>query len=473
MSRSTPTAYQQALEFLYGRINYEQATAPRKGLQLGRMRRLMAALGDPQLAVPVIHVAGTKGKGSVAAMLAAVLQAAGYRTGLHTSPHLERLEERYVVAGQLCSEAELITLVDSLRPVVEEFQQHGDPLTFFELTTAMAFKYFAEQAVEVSVVEVGMGGRLDSTNVCEPCLAVITSISFDHTKQLGDTLEAIATEKAGIIKQGVPVVSGVETPAAKEQIVAVAAQKHCRLIQLGVDFHFRSLPTVVNGSSLAATSFSYTAQPGEPFESLAEIQLGMLGAHQAANAATAIASLAELVRQGWKIDEPAIRQGLLAARCPARIELIGTQPTVVLDAAHNAASATALAQTIGSCFPGRRRRLLFAIAREKQAADVLLPLAPLFEEIVITRFLSNPRAADPQVLAEAARSLPQANWQVSTCDDPHLALDQLLATTDRDSMICIAGSFFLAAELRGTLLAASAARPAALSGDWPIETVGP
>lgn len=465
MLQPRPTAYQQALDFLYGRINYERAAAPTRELHLRRMRQLMAALGDPQLNVPIVHVAGTKGKGSVSAMLASILQAAGYRTGLYTSPHLERLEERFVIDGRPCSETELASLVDGLRGVTDQFDQRHDPPTFFELTTALAFLHFARQQAEVAVVEVGMGGRLDSTNVCQPCLTAITSISFDHTKQLGDTLEAIAGEKAGIIKPAVPVVSGVVAPGTRETIAAVARQNQSRLIQLGVDYDFEYGPTAESAADRGRTRLTYREPAGGAIGELADVELAMLGSHQAANAATAIACVSELIGQGWQIDEAAIRRGLAAARCAARIEVIGSRPTVVLDAAHNAASAKALADTIAEHFTGRPKRLLFAIAREKDIAAVLGPLAPHFEEIVLTRFRSNPRASDPEELAAIARNLPGAAWQVSVCDDPHRALDLLLDQADPQAVICIAGSFFLAAELRGRLLAAAdaaGAKPAAI-----------
>ena len=260
-----------ALRFLVGRIDYERTQSmpsSEEAMKLDRMRELLARLGNPHEAVPIVHVAGTKGKGSTSAMIAAVLSAAGYRIGLFTSPHLDRVEERIAIDGRPCSGDDLADLVERIRPAVEAMDQaaisplpsgdepevrategsgvrgqgsespnqHGP--TYFEIVTAMAFDHFRRRGVNAAVLEVGLGGRLDSTNVCSPCVTIITNISFDHTKQLGDTLAAIAAEKAGIIKPGVPVISGVDTDEPRGVIRRIARQNGCRLVELGVDFHF-------------------------------------------------------------------------------------------------------------------------------------------------------------------------------------------------------------------------------------------
>jgi len=449
MLSPSPTPYQQALQFLYGRINYERAPIPREGLELDRMRRLMARLGDPHLQVPIIHVAGTKGKGSVSAMLASALHAAGFRTGLYTSPHLERLEERYVIDGRQCSEDQLAGLVEQMLPAADQFEREGDPPTFFELTTALAFMHFAQQAADVAVLEVGMGGRLDSTNVCQPLLSVITSISFDHTKALGDTLAAIAGEKAGIIKPGVPVVSGVMAAGAREKVASVARERGCRLVQMGAEFDYAYQP-VAGHANERRHAVTYQSDAGT-FASLGEIELSMLGEHQAANAATAIAALEEMHRLGWQLEPAHVARGVAAARCPARIEVVGRSPTVILDAAHNAAAAGALAETIGCEFGHRRAKLLFAIARDKDIASVLAPLAPCFDELLLTRFQSNPRGAEPANVAGVAKGLAGAEWTVKVIEQPADALEAMTCESHPDDLLVIAGSFFLAAELRPLL----------------------
>ncbi|MEX1224089.1 MAG: folylpolyglutamate synthase/dihydrofolate synthase family protein, partial [Pirellulales bacterium] len=329
--------YKQAIDYLLGRINYERNIAvpyAERAYKLGRMRELLRRLEDPQNCFPIVHIAGTKGKGSTAEMLSRVLQAAGLRVGVYSSPHLERLEERFAVDSRPCSAEELVALVRQLQPVVELMdretaQPQIDELgpTYFELTTAMALAHFQRRAVDVAILEVGMGGRLDSTNVCMPICSVITSISFDHTKQLGDTLAKIAAEKAGIIKPGVPVISGVDQAEPRATIADKAHQVGAPLKQVGVDFD--------GGYADGAVDFRQCFM-GE-WQSVDRVRLGMPGAHQACNAAVALAT-ATFLQAYWPIPEEALRRGLQAARLPARIEIIRRDPTIVLDAAHNPAS---------------------------------------------------------------------------------------------------------------------------------------
>ena len=241
---------ERALDFLYDRINFEQAPfPPHQGdvVRLARMHELLSRIGSPEKRFPVIHIAGTKGKGSTAAMIAAMLSTAGYRSGLYTSPHLERVEERMAIDGRPCSPIEFVDLVDQIKPTVQAMDQEGASRgetgpTFFEITTAMALLHFALRRVDVAVVEVGLGGVHDATNVCQPQLAIITSISFDHTRQLGNTLAAIAWNKAGIIKPNVPVVSGVTAPEAQEVVRQACRRLECALVELGTDFRFEYTP---------------------------------------------------------------------------------------------------------------------------------------------------------------------------------------------------------------------------------------
>ena len=447
-------SYQAALAYLYGRIDYERAVAMPYGsgeLKLDRMRELLARLGNPQDRLPIVHVAGTKGKGSTSAMIAAALSAAGFRTGLFTSPHLERLEERFMVDGRPCSAAELVTLVDKLRPIVAEMDQHalagnGDTCpTYFELTTAIAWLHFIERGVDIAVVEVGLGGRLDSTNVCRPQLTVITSISFDHMKQLGNTLEAIAREKAGIIKPGVPAVSGVTDEGPRREIEQICRQRGAPLVQLGRDFDFVYHPArqVDENPAWPSIDFAYAAGDGGRRD---RVLLSLLGSHQAANAALALASLDRLVEQGWNIPEAAIRQGLTDLRWPARVEVVARRPTLVLDAAHNVASIAALVQTLRESFSARQRVLVFATTQEKQVAEMLSVLLPEFDRVVFTRYLNNPRGVPPQELAVLARRI--ADIPLHVCVDPASAWQTVRELAGDDDLICVTGSFFIAAEMR-------------------------
>jgi dihydrofolate synthase/folylpolyglutamate synthase len=278
--------YSSALAFLLDRVNYErtmQIPYRAAGFKLDRMRRLLALVGDPHLAVRAVHIAGTKGKGSTAAMLASVLQAAGYRTGLYTSPHLERIEERIAIDGRICPEEAFVALAAELQPAVERLDHEalaselGGP-TFFEITTAMAFLRFARQRVDCALLEVGLGGRLDSTNVCQPEVCVITSISFDHMRQLGNTLAAIAGEKAGIIKPHVPVVSGVVLPEPRDVIAAQAAALDAPLYQRGIDYDFTRPSDEIASRSHShewTESFDYREPASEPTYELTGVALGM------------------------------------------------------------------------------------------------------------------------------------------------------------------------------------------------------
>src|SRR4051812_8280363 len=299
--------YQDRLDYLYGRLNYEWVGMPRTAaeLRLGRMRRLLRRLGDPHLGLPVIHVAGTKGKGSTAAMMAAALTATGARTGLYCSPHLHRLEERYCIDGRPIATAELDALVDEVHAAVEQLDADASDSrccgsTFFEITTAMALLHFARRQVDAVVLEVGMGGRLDSTNVVHPVLSVITSIAFDHMRQLGNTLGAIATEKAGILKRSRPAVSGVCDDEPRQAIRRVAALRRCPLRELGIDFRFEAIPPrphLRRPTPWRVAVDTWRTRWGE-------LELPLLGPHQAQNAAVALAALDVLAER-----EPSLEVG--------------------------------------------------------------------------------------------------------------------------------------------------------------------
>ncbi|WP_425616606.1 folylpolyglutamate synthase/dihydrofolate synthase family protein [Anatilimnocola sp. NA78] len=443
-----------ALEFLFGRINYERTTQiPYRtgGLKLERMQQLLSLVGDPHLSLPVVHVAGTKGKGSTATMVARILQTAGYRTGLYTSPHLEKLEERFVLDGQLCSDQEFVQLTADLQAATYELEAR-DPLnrtpTFFEITTTMGLLHFARSRADIVVLEVGLGGRLDSTNVCRPLVSVITSISFDHMRQLGNTLAAIAREKAGIIKPGVPVVSSVCEEEPRGVIELIAAEQSANLFQRDREF----TSTLVTDSATGATSLVYR-EPGdnEPatFE-LGPLPVGMLGEHQALNAATAIAAVRQLPRGRYNVSNAAIESGLWEAKCSARVEVLQQRPTVVVDVAHNIASIAALLETLKQRFRAERRILVFASSRDKDTVGMLRLLLPHFDHLVLTRFVNNPRAVEPAELYTCAMQLAaemNCHAAVEIADEPQAAWQRAKAVAQPADLVCITGSFFLAAEL--------------------------
>lgn len=470
------------MAFLAGRINYERAKSmpcSEEAFKLDRMRELLRRLGDPQDRMPIVHVAGTKGKGSTSAMIAAVLAAGGFRTGLFTSPHLERVEERIAVDGCQCSGDEMTELVERVRPHVEamdlaergkereegerERKEDGADRqlaadrsaalgpTYFEILTAMALEHFRRREVDAAVLEVGLGGRLDSTNVCRPRVSIITSISFDHTKQLGETLAAIATEKAGIIKPGVPVVSGVEQDEPRDVIRAIARQNGCRLVELGVAFGFEYLAPRCLEQVAAPARFDFRSSSG----CLSGVAVGLLGRHQAANAAVALAAIEELQRQGWTIPEEGIRRGLAEIAWPARVEVVARRPAVILDAAHNVASVTALVEVLNESFSASRRLLVFATTQEKDHVGMLRQLVDQFDHIIFTRYSNNPRSVPPGELLALSREIMAGRSDNSTARPtmeiaatPAEAWAAARRAAKPDDLICVTGSFFLVAEIR-------------------------
>jgi dihydrofolate synthase/folylpolyglutamate synthase len=432
------------------------------------MQSLLAKLGNPQDALPIVHIAGTKGKGSTSAMIAAVLSAAGFRTGLFTSPHLECVEERIVIDGRQCTTAEFDTMIEAVRPAVEEldrtagesaFEDIGP--TYFEILTAMALLYFKRREATAVVLEVGLGGRLDSTNVCRPKVSVITSISFDHTAQLGNTLQAIAREKAGIIKPGVPVVSGVIEEEPRDEIRRIAEANGSRLVEAELDFRYEYTPPkhlerepqcgileFFAGSSDAGASGNCVPTLERGNEN-ASYEIALLGRHQAANAAVVLAMVNELRRQGWKISEEALRRGLAEVRLPGRVEVVSRRPAVVLDSAHNTASIAALIAALDESFSARRRILIFAATREKDNRGMMQLLLDAFDDIFLTHYTSNPRFVPPEELAEIAHEL--TGRRLATYASPAEAWKIAAKNASPEDLICIAGSFFLAGEMRKIL----------------------
>jgi dihydrofolate synthase/folylpolyglutamate synthase len=433
---------EQALAFWYGQINYEQSQPQAADLKLDRMRTLLRLLGQPQDRFRIIHVAGSKGKGSTSAMLAAILQQAGYRTGLFTSPHLCRVEERIQVDGAPVTEDELTAL---LYDTAQAARQLDQPPTFFEIATALGFLHFARRRVEMAVVEVGLGGRFDSTNVCRPLVSLITSISFDHTRLLGNKLASIAMEKAGIVKPGRPAVSGVTAAEPREVIEMICRGRGAPLWQLDRDFSFQYLPGLVTAVSTRQPRVTVTVGR----HAWPEMELGLHGKHQAANAAVAVACVARLRQQGIHVSDAAVATGLAGVFWPARLEVMDRKPLVVLDCAHNHASVDALIQTLDESFPHSRRLLVLACANDKDLPAMLRGLAPHFAHAYLTRFTSNPRSAPPEQLAELLTQI--GGLPYSSHATPEEAWRTARAAAGPEDMIVITGSVFLAGELRPLL----------------------
>ena len=446
--------YRESLDYLYGRLDYERLGMPRSAadLLIGRMRRILRALGDPQDGLRIVHVAGTKGKGSTSAMIAAASRAAGLRTGLFTSPHLHRIEERFRIDGREATSRDLVLLIDAVRPAVERLDRddphfHEGGATFFEITTAMGLLYFARRDVDLAVVEVGMGGRLDSTNAVRPVVSVLTTISLDHTRLLGSTLAAIAGEKAGILKRGRPAVSGVRGAEPESVIRRIAEARRVRLREIGVDYDYDYQPP--------------RPPLGRPTPGLARvatwrtdwgrIDLPLLGEHQALNASVALATLDVLGEHGIAIGRDAVVRGFAGLDWPARAEVLPRErPLVVVDGAHNPASAVALAETLRTCFPPGPRTLVFAASREKDFRAQLEALLPGSARVICTRFVENPRSLPPDAVADAVVDLGYEPPYLA--DDPASAWDLARSITPDDGLICATGSLFFAAEFRAVAL---------------------
>jgi dihydrofolate synthase / folylpolyglutamate synthase len=447
--------YHECLGYLYGRLNYEWLGMPRSSgqLRLGRMRRLLRRMGDPHLGLRIIHVAGTKGKGSTSVMIAAALAASGVRTGLYCSPHLHRLEERFTVDGKPASPSELIELVDGAREAVERLEREDNPSghrgpTFFEITTAMGLLHFARRQVGAVVLEVGLGGRLDSTNVVRPMLSIITSISFDHTRQLGNLLASIATEKAGILKRGRPGISGACDAEARVAIRRVARERRCLLREIHSDFWYEDIPPVpplVRPTAGGVAVRTWCRDWGQ-------LTLPLLGSHQAHNVAVVLAGLDLLAEAAPElaVTRDDVVNGFAALQWPARVEVVGQNPWLVIDGAHNVASAIALADTLGTCFPPSRRTLVFGTTRDKDLAGQLKALLPCFDTFIATRYVENPRSVPPEVIAD--QILAMSGRTAHLAPEPAGALALARELTDSDGLICVTGSLFLAAEARAIVL---------------------
>lgn len=442
--------YRQALDWLYDRIDYERTRpAGQSPFRLERIERLLRQLGNPHLRIPAVHIAGTKGKGSTAAMIDSVLRHAGIRTGLFTSPHIEQFEERMRVSGVMPSPQQLTELVDRLQQLLagpETLEEDRKP-TFFEAATLLAWMYFEDQKVQIAVLETGLGGRLDCTNVCNPIVTVITSIGFDHMQILGNTLTLIASEKAGIIKRNVPLVEG-QLP---DEAAAVMAQKATELAAprflCGREFTWTAEQPLQHGDR------SQRFRVCTPAQSFDVLEIPLLGRHQIHNASLAVMAC-ELVRQsGWpQINPTAIASGLQQTSWPLRFEISEGRPTIILDAAHNPDSIDAVCRAVReSEWRGLEGTLIFAVSADKDSETMLRRALPEFRRIVITRFVGNPRSIPPDALLNTAqrlcRELPQPPL-LHTAETPESALELALSLTPQNSYILASGSLFLAAEVR-------------------------
>jgi len=431
--------FQQALDYLYSFIDYETMHQPRQAAHydLRRMEELLSSLGNPHLKVRTVHIAGTKGKGSTAAMIASALAAAGYTTGLYTSPHLTDIRERFRINGRLITRAELADLVWRLKPEVTAVNRRAayGQLTTFELMTALGFCHFVAKGVDFQVVEVGLGGRLDATNVVSPEVGVITTISLDHTEVLGDSLAAVATEKAGIIKPGMTVVSAPQPPAAARVIEETCLKQGAGLIRVGTDVSWRRL-SLDEGSQLLEIKGRCNRY---------RLSLSLLGSFQQVNAATAVATLEALVEKGFNISPEAVTKGLGSVSWPGRFQIICHRPAIVLDGAHNPAAAAGLVASLGDYFNRQatgQAILVFGASVDKDLAGIVTALSPYFSRAIVTRS-RHPRAmAGAPVEAEFSRHGLEVEAAASVAE----ALKRALTVAGEEDVICVTGSLFVVGE---------------------------
>jgi len=399
------------------------------GIKLGlsNVRLLLRELGDPQERFGTIHVAGSNGKGSVSAMEASILRSAGYRTGLYTSPHLVRFTERMTVNGMEMSEGRLAKYVSEMREIAGS-GRFPRPLTFFEITTALAFLHFSDSGVEEAVVEVGMGGRLDATNVIRPRCCVITPISVEHTAYLGDTLSKIAYEKASIIKDGVPVICSPQQPEAMRVISWMAECKGSEAKFLGRDFLSECVAQDLEGITVRLDSLGM------------EARLGMLGRYQCQNAAVAAETALE-VGKNIPIPRDRIVDGLSKARWPGRLDVVRRSPLTVLDVTHTPDGAKAVASEL-TIFPGNPRVMVVGMLRDKDARGAMAHLAPMFDQVICTSSTS-PRALSPGEMLQAALPFKASSQAVEGVGK---AIDLAKAIMGKDGLLFVCGSLYTIGE---------------------------
>ncbi len=436
------TAYRETLKYIYHFTDYERrglaAYAP-EFYNLDRMRRLLGLLGDPHQSFRSVHITGTKGKGSTAAMIESVLRAAGYRTALYTSPHLHTFRERIRANGAMIAEAEVMRLIEDMRPLVEQIEG----ITTFEVMTGLAFAWFAEQGVEWAVLEVGLGGRLDATNVVLPAVSVITSISLDHTGILGDTQAKIAAEKAGIIKPGVPVVSAPQTDEALAVIETACREQGSALTLVGRDWTWEGV--AVNGAAHHAEGRegqSFTLRHGPA--KVGEFWIPLLGSFQVLNATTAVAALSLAAEAGAQVPLDAIREGLRSVRWQGRVEILGRAPLLIADSAHNGDSAHKLMTALRTLFDYRQLIVVLGASSDHVTPALLEGLLAGADRAIATK-THHPRAASPDWIQERAA---EQGFEMETSPSVPEALEMALAAAGADDLICCTGSVFVAAEAR-------------------------
>jgi dihydrofolate synthase / folylpolyglutamate synthase len=447
-----PASYQTAVARMYA-LGHELADTPSHKFDLAHMRVLLNALDHPERRFLSVLIAGTNGKGSTASTLASILQAAGLRTGLYTSPHLVRINERIRINGENVDDEKFALLHDMVERTAERLIEEGElpwHPSFFEMLTAMAFEHFATSKLDMVVLEVGMGGRLDATNVVEPRVSVITDISLDHEKFLGNTIAEIAREKAGIIRPGSIVVTLPQTPAANDVIGNAILDQNATAV---------SAVPYVPPVSPASPNYVSTSTAGPrilsryPLQVLGKqilVETPLIGRHQLRNVALAVGAAEELSKQGFPVTADAIEQGIRETRWPGRFQIVpaqGSQPEYVFDVAHNPAGAWALRSTLSNAYEDRRLIFVFGAMRDKAIAEMCEILFPLADRVIATQ-AENPRSATPEEIRNAAH---RTNSEIELSPDVQSALARAKELAASDGVVVTTGSIYVVGEAMKTL----------------------
>jgi dihydrofolate synthase/folylpolyglutamate synthase len=439
--------YQTALKYIYGQINFERMRKIRirpEMFQLDRMRALCDALGNPQDQIRGVHIVGTKGKGSTVAMTSASLQECGYVVGAYTSPHLTDIRERIAINESPISYADFTELTRRVASAGAKLDDPEGP-TFFEILTAMAFCHFAEQAVDAAVIEAGLGGRLDSTNVMTPVVTAVTAISLDHTHILGSDLASIAREKAGVFKPGVPVVSVGQQPEAEEVFRAVAEEVGTTFEICGkeIDFSARFETAADLGPHTRVCVTTDTSR----FEHL---PCPLKGEHQSLNCGLALAILDKLRTRGFEMNDNDVIRGLAKTKLPGRMDMAWTDPRILIDGAHNSSAIRALIRAIGAHIPYDSLIMIFGCAEDKDVEEMLRCISLGADKVIFVRAKTNPRSLPAEDLQRLFKQL--SGKMTQTAETVEEAIDLATRAVSREDLICVTGSFFLAGETKKHLL---------------------
>lgn len=426
--------YQEALDYIYSFVDYSLTKnlrySPEK-FNLSRMTHFLELIGDPQKDYATIHVAGTKGKGSICAMIASILSHSGYKTGFYSSPHMTDFNERIRIGNHLIPHEEIAAYVDDLKPFIGQVDQ----ITTFEITTALAFKYFSDQKVDFAVIEVGLGGRFDATNVVTPKVSIISAISFDHTKILGNTLPKIAFEKAGIIKNNIPVIVSKQKSSAMKMIQSIALERNAPLVDANGSFR------VISGQkTLEHQEFMIK----DDSSSTGWVKLPLIGSHQLDNARTAYAVIDKLRDQGVKISAAAVKHGFEQVDWPGRLEILQKNPLVIIDGAHNPDSFRNLAKTIKDYLPERKVIFVLGVSEDKNIRAMLRIIKPVIDTLVITKS-THPRAMETEKIQGLAKIIGISSMCVEKIEDARKIAERL---SNENSVIIVSGSIFIAGAFR-------------------------